>query len=75
MLTQAETAAKKAYALAEALYHRGASDYLSVLDAQRRSLVVGDECVKAETAVHISLISLYQAFGGGWIAESSDSLK
>jgi NodT family efflux transporter outer membrane factor (OMF) lipoprotein len=68
-LSQAETAAEKADRLVEALYQRGASDYWSVLDAQHGKLAVADERAKAETAVRVSLVSLYRAFGGGWAAE------
>lgn len=69
-LSEAEMAAEKAYCLKEALYQRGASDYLSVLDAQRNKLAVGAELTKAETDVHVSLVSLYRAFGGGWTTNS-----
>jgi NodT family efflux transporter outer membrane factor (OMF) lipoprotein len=72
-LSRAETAADKAYRLAEALYHRGAGDYLSVLDVQRSKLAAGDERAQAETAVRVSLVSLYRAFGGGWTVEPSVS--
>jgi outer membrane protein TolC len=73
-LLQAETAAEKTYRFTEALYQRGASDYLSVLDAQRTKLSINDERVKAETAVRVSLVSLCRAFGGGWAVERSVSL-
>ena len=72
-LLQAETAAEKTYRFSEALYQRGASDYLSVLDAQRSKLSINDERVKAETAVRVSLVSLCRAFGGGWAVERSVS--
>lgn len=65
-LLKAETAAEKTFRFSEALYQRGASDYLSVLDAQRTKLSINDERVKAETAVRVSLVSLSRAFGGGW---------
>ncbi len=65
-LSQAETAADKTSQSTEALYQRGANDYLSVLDAQRSKLAISDDRIKAETAVRVSLISLYRAFGGGW---------
>ena len=72
-LLQAEQAAEKTYRFSEALYQRGASDYLSVLDAQRSKLSINDERVKAETAVRVSLVSLCRAFGGGWAVERSVS--
>jgi len=70
-MTEAETSAEKAYRLANGLYRHGADDYLSVLDAQRTQLVIADERAKAETAVHVALVSIYRAFGGGWIAEAA----
>jgi len=68
-LLQAETAAGQAYRFANELYQRGANDYLAVLDAQRSKLVVADERAKAETAVRVSIVSLYRAFGGGWTVQ------
>jgi len=71
--TEAEASAEKAYRLADALYQRGAVDYLAVLDAQRSKLAVSDERAKAETATSVATVSLYRAFGGGWTIASSDS--
>lgn len=71
-LTEAEASAEKAYRLVDALYQRGAGDYLAVLDAQRSKLAVSDERAKAETAVSVAMVSLYRAFGGGWTVASSD---
>ncbi|MGZ5619906.1 MAG: TolC family protein [Methylobacter sp.] len=68
-MSEAETAAEEAYRFANALYQRGANDYLSVLDAQRSKLAAADEHAKAETAARVSVVSLYRAFGGGWIEE------
>lgn len=71
-LTEAEASAEKAYRLVDALYQRGAGNYLAVLDAQRGKLAVSDERAKAETATSVAMVSLYRAFGGGWTAASSD---
>lgn len=68
-LTQAETAARNAQRYTDALYQSGAGDYLSVLDAQRNQLGVSYERAKAETAQQVAVISLYRAFGGGWLAD------
>ncbi len=72
-LTEAEASAEKAYRLVDALYQRGADNYLAVLDAQRSKLTVSDERAKAETATSVATVSLYRAFGGGWTIASSDS--
>jgi NodT family efflux transporter outer membrane factor (OMF) lipoprotein len=65
-LAQAALAADRAYRTADAFYQRGLTDFLSVLDAQRAKLSAEDEQTKAETAVTVSMVSLYRAFGGGW---------
>jgi NodT family efflux transporter outer membrane factor (OMF) lipoprotein len=70
-LGRAETAAERSHTHAEALYQRGAADFLSVLDAQRTRLSTSDERTQAETAVRVSLVSIYRAFGGGWSDEPS----
>jgi NodT family efflux transporter outer membrane factor (OMF) lipoprotein len=72
-LSQAEISAEKAYRLAEALYRQGASDYLTLLDTQRSKLAVNDERAKAETALQVSMVSIYRAFGGGWSEELSNN--
>ncbi|WP_446808761.1 efflux transporter outer membrane subunit [Methylomonas sp. 2BW1-5-20] len=72
-LTEAEASAENAYRLLDALYQRGARDYLAVLDAQRSKLAASDERAKAETAVSVATVSLYRAFGGGWTVDSSVS--
>jgi len=72
-LGRAEAAAERSHTHAQAFYQRGAADFLSVLDAQRTRLATSDERTQAETAVHVSLVSIYRAFGGGWSGESSIS--
>ena len=67
-LQQAAEATARAHDLADAFYTRGVTDFLSVLDAQRAKLSAEDELTKAETAVTVSMVSLYRAFGGGWEA-------
>jgi multidrug efflux system outer membrane protein len=69
-LILAETAAERSHVYAQAFYQRGATDFLSVLDAQRTRLSASDERTKAETAVRVALVSIYRAFGGGWSSEA-----
>jgi outer membrane protein TolC len=70
-LGRAEAAAERSHTHAQAFYERGAADFLSVLDAQRTRLATSDERTQAETAVRVSLVSIYRAFGGGWSDEPS----
>ena len=74
-LSDAEKSAQQAYQSTDALYQRGVKDYLSLLDARRNTLTVGDEQVKAETATCVAIVSLYRAFGGGWNSLSTASLS
>ncbi|UVT18797.1 MAG: TolC family protein [Nitrospira sp.] len=69
-LVLAETAAERSHTHAQAFYQRGAADFISVLDAQRTKLSTSDERTQAETAVRVSLVSIYRAFGGGWSDQS-----
>ncbi|MGZ5049887.1 MAG: efflux transporter outer membrane subunit [Methylobacter sp.] len=68
-LQQAQTSADAAVRQTDALYRNGAKDYLTVLDSRRAQLALEEEQVRAETASHVSIVSLYRAFGGGWSAE------
>src|SRR5229473_6864352 len=65
-LMAAVQASREATMLADELFSRGLSDFLSVLDAQRQQLAVEDDLALSETAVITDLVSLYKALGGGW---------
>jgi NodT family efflux transporter outer membrane factor (OMF) lipoprotein len=71
-LVRAEAAAERSHMHTQAFYQRGAADFLSVLDAQRTKLSTSDERTQAETAVRVSLVSIYRALGGGWAVDSSN---
>ena len=59
-------ASRQAMLLANELYTRGLSDFLSVLDAQRQQLVAEDDLAQSDTIVVTDLVALYKALGGGW---------
>jgi len=67
-LVAAVEASRQATMLANELYTRGLSDFLSVLDAQRQQLASEDDLAQSETAVITNLVALYKALGGGWEA-------
>ena len=52
--------------LAEELYKKGLTDFLTVLDAQRNLFASQDSLVKSERALADDVIVLYKALGGGW---------
>jgi NodT family efflux transporter outer membrane factor (OMF) lipoprotein len=65
-LIAAVSASREATTLANELYTRGLSDFLSVLDAQRQQLAAEDELAQSDTVVVTNLVALYKALGGGW---------
>jgi multidrug efflux system outer membrane protein len=67
-LVAADEASRQATMLANELYLRGLSDFLSVLDAQRQQLAAEDDLAQSDTAVVTNLVALYKALGGGWEA-------
>jgi len=67
-LVAAVEASRQATMLANELYTRGLSDFLSVLDAQRQQLASEDDLTQSDTAVITNLVALYKALGGGWEA-------
>ncbi len=67
-LVAAVEASRQATMLANELYTRGLSDFLSVLDAQRQQLASEDDLAQSDTAVVTNLVALYKALGGGWEA-------
>jgi NodT family efflux transporter outer membrane factor (OMF) lipoprotein len=65
-LFAAAESSRTAKELANELYTRGLSDFLSVLDAQRAQFAAEDAFVQSQTAVASNLVALYKALGGGW---------
>lgn len=65
-LTEAVAANREAVSLATQRYKHGATDFLSVLIAQRTLFSVQDSLVQSERSVATDLVSIYKALGGGW---------
>lgn len=63
---QAFNYSEKALALSLDLYKQGLTTFQSVLDAQRSLLSYEESLVQAKAYSLISLVKMYQAFGGGW---------
>lgn len=66
LLKLAAEEARRAYDLSEARYRAGASDLLSVLDAQRAWLSARDSAAQARLNRYGSAVDLFVALGGGW---------
>ena len=59
-------ALKKVLKLATLRYVNGYTSYIDVLDARRSLLYAELELIQSRSAVHLQIIELYRALGGGW---------
>ncbi len=72
-LVKAVDAAKRTVDLSLIQYREGATDYTTVLTAQKDLLSQQDNLAQGQGAVPQGLIAVYRAFGGGWeIREGQD---
>jgi outer membrane protein TolC len=65
-LESAARYAEEAARLARIRFEAGASDFLTVLDAERSVLAARDALVQAQAGTVGSLVGVYRALGGGW---------
>lgn len=65
-LVAAEEASRQAATLARQRFEDGVTDFLTVLDAERRTLETQDELAESDTRVATLLVAVYKALGGGW---------
>lgn len=71
-LTEAVQQQQRAVDLANQLFAKQLTNFLTVLDSQRRLFELEDELVASQGDVGTSLVALYKAMGGGW--EGSDEV-
>lgn len=64
-LTEAERASANAASLARLRYENGATDFLSVLDADRRNIEAADRLAAARTATARSQVAVFRALRAG----------
>ena len=64
IVVEQAAAAHEAERLARTGYREGASDFLTLLDAQRTQLAADDALADAEAAVNIAAVAVYKALGG-----------
>ncbi len=65
-LGEAAERSRQAVDLAQLSYDAGATDLLTVLDAQRTLYAAQDALAEADQTVVLSLVALYKSLGGGW---------
>ncbi|MGX2040837.1 efflux transporter outer membrane subunit [Methylocaldum sp. MU1018] len=66
LLASAATASERAHQLAHLRFEDGISDFLTVLDVERRLLLDQEQLAQSQTSTATSLIAVYKALGGGW---------
>ncbi|MBS0220794.1 MAG: TolC family protein [Proteobacteria bacterium] len=62
---------RQAFVLANAQYHAGAEDMLTVLDTQRTLYAAQDQLEQVKLSRLLALVGLYKALGGGWFSPST----
>jgi multidrug efflux system outer membrane protein len=65
-LAESVKASQAAADLAQSRYDNGATDFLTVLDAERVLLEAQDQLAQTQTATATALVTVYKALGGGW---------
>jgi multidrug efflux system outer membrane protein len=65
-LSESVKASQAAATLSRSRYDNGATDFLSVLDAERVLLQAQDQLAQTRTATATALVAVYKALGGGW---------
>ena len=64
--SQSQTAAARAYVVAQARYVRGVSNYRDVSDARRSSLGADRAAVQIRTQRLLATVAVARALGAGW---------
>lgn len=71
-LRSAASASDQAANISQRLYEQGLTDFLTVLDAERRREEAADRKAQSHTRVLLNMARVYKALGGGWQTEGSD---
>ncbi|SAK38897.1 RND efflux system outer membrane lipoprotein [Caballeronia hypogeia] len=69
------TAQQRRLELSSLRYRQGVDSYLGVLTAQQDLYAVQQTLIAARTQRLASLVTLYQALGGGWIEKTGDEAR
>ncbi|MFN0305036.1 MAG: efflux transporter outer membrane subunit [Burkholderiales bacterium] len=65
-LRRAAASSEGAVRLARLRFEGGVSDFLTVLDAERRQLQDQDQLAQSEMTTATALVAVYKSLGGGW---------
>jgi multidrug efflux system outer membrane protein len=61
--------------IARLRYDNGYTDYLAVLDAERSLFNAELAYTQTQGALHLALVNLYKAMGGGWINKAEQMAR
>ncbi len=70
ILEEAVISGEKAVTIANGLYEAGLSDFLNVLQGERALYLSQDQLTVSEQRLHLSLVAIFKALGGGWQNEA-----
>jgi len=65
-LRESVAASESAANLARQRFENGATDFLTVLDAERVLLEAQDQLARSQTRAATALVAVHKALGGGW---------
>jgi NodT family efflux transporter outer membrane factor (OMF) lipoprotein len=68
-LANAVAANQRSFELSNALYTRGLTDFLNVLQAQQGLFLSQVQLVRSEHNLSANVVAIYKALGGGWEAQ------
>jgi outer membrane protein, multidrug efflux system len=74
-LSESVKASQAAADLARTQFENGATDFLTVLDAERVLLQAQDQLAQTETQTATALIAVYKALDGGWQSQTNAPKK
>ncbi|MDB6020941.1 MAG: efflux transporter outer rane subunit [Pedosphaera sp.] len=74
-LRESESASEIAATLARQRYENGATDFLTVLDAERVLYEAQDQLARSNTRAATALVAVYKSLGGGWEIELTEKPK
>jgi multidrug efflux system outer membrane protein len=72
-LSESAQASQTAATLAQERFDNGATDFLTVLDAERVMLEAQVQLAQSQTRTATALVAVYKALGGGWDRETQQA--
>jgi NodT family efflux transporter outer membrane factor (OMF) lipoprotein len=73
ILGEAVGSGEKAVTMANGLFETGLADFLNVLQAERALYQSEDQLALSEQRLHLALVAIFKALGGGWMSGGSMS--